>query len=248
MADFIRHAAYQRLSGADTLVLFAHGIQGSPNQFTALAAALPENIDYLCLLLPGHGNSVREFRHSSAHQWRAYFDKTCREMHARYRRVVFVGHSMGCLLGILAETEHAAHFSEMLLLACPLRIRITRRYLLNNWRSAAGTASAETAMFRAANSVHARHPIEYLSCIRPYLGLLRLIRTARRCLPNLDCPVTVVHSDDDEIVSSKMLALFPSSERITKLIVPESGHFIYSEAATRRISAELAGMLKPSGD
>ena len=55
------HSVCSRLSDADTVVLCVHGIQGSPGQFDWLTKNIPEQIDYQCILLPGHGKTNEEF-------------------------------------------------------------------------------------------------------------------------------------------------------------------------------------------
>ena len=62
------HTAFRRETGARTTVLMVHGIMGSPDQFRFLADAIESRnaesnvqIDYSCVLLPGHGGSVRDF-------------------------------------------------------------------------------------------------------------------------------------------------------------------------------------------
>ena len=53
-----QHAAYSRISESDTIVVFVHGIQGSPRQFNYIASNVPKHIDYMCVLLPGHGKTI----------------------------------------------------------------------------------------------------------------------------------------------------------------------------------------------
>lgn len=88
---------------ADTLVLLIHGITGSPHQFDALARHLyAEGISVQSLLLPGHGSTAKAFAQSGRLEWERSVNRAVRHALLRYKNVVLVGHSMGCLLAINA--------------------------------------------------------------------------------------------------------------------------------------------------
>ena len=60
------HQPYFRIiDGADTAILFVHGIVGTPDQFSALLPLVPQEWSCVNLLLPGHGGSVSDFSHTS---------------------------------------------------------------------------------------------------------------------------------------------------------------------------------------
>ena len=99
-----------------TGVLMVHGIQGSPKQFSFLAQSLPENVMTNCLLLPGHGEGVAQFKHSGQESWLSALVNAAKDMRQKCRRLVFVGHSMGCLLGLIAEKKNPGLFDHLILL------------------------------------------------------------------------------------------------------------------------------------
>ncbi len=240
----------QRDTRADTIILFVHGIQGSPSQFNWLADRLPEQVDYMCLLLPGHGASAKEFAKAGHSEWLSFVQQTIDDLSEKYRRIIYVGHSMGCLLGILAANRGGEKICGMLLLACPLKLRPTLRYALNNWRSVIQQNPSDPWVKAAkeANSVRVKHPFEYLMCIKPYLGLLWLMWMTRKELFRTNdflkkLPVVAVHSDGDEIVGKKSLELLKCQINAKTQIVPASGHFLYSEKARQSISDELMLLL-----
>ena len=239
------HTAYQRISGAKTMVVCVHGIQGSPHQFDWLVHTLPEDVDYACVLLPGHGGDVRDFRKCGAADWEKHVRMLCREYRKRYDRLVYAGHSMGCLLGICAAGS-GIRFDGMLLAACPLALKPTLKYFIHNYRAAAGKQAdnpyVETV--RQANSVQASSPWQYLFCIRPYMGLFRLMRKARRCIPDLHMPLILLHSEGDEIVSKRSLRFFRGMPDIKADTLPGCGHFRYSPEARAQIAAELQSMIR----
>lgn len=239
------HSTYQRITGNDTLVLCVHGIQGSPSQFSYLTDRLPADVDFLCPILPGHGGSVSEFARADSSEWLRFLREMLSDLVLRYKRIVYVGHSMGCLLGILAAAEGIAEFSGMLLLACPLALRPTVRYALNNWRAVTqkNPSSPWVQAAKDANSVSCRSPFAYLICIKPYLGLFRLMIMAKRTLAPLKAPVIALHSDGDEIVSRKSLSILSTRAHADTALVPDSGHFLYSSAARQIILQRLLSLL-----
>ncbi len=162
--------------------LFVHGIQGSPAQFQFLIERLPEDVRVRNLLLPGHGADVKAFRRSGREQWLAAVRQAAGELRGQCDRLIFVGHSMGCLLGLETERECPGTFAGMVLLCCPFHIRPTARYLRHSLSAvlpARETGDAFARAAREANSVTAAHPVQYLTCMHPYLELLRLMRTVK---------------------------------------------------------------------
>lgn len=246
MDSFALHRPYSRLSGSDTLVLFLHGIQGSPCQFQYLTAGLPEDVDYMCALLPGHGGSVQTFRRSGSREWLAHFRAICRSICPKYKDVYFVGHSLGCLIGMEAAASGDAHFKAMLLIACPLKIRPTPRYLAVGWQAMRKKfpSSDTAAAAKRANSIAVRHPLELLTCAKPYASLLRMISRAGKTLPAVRASIVMIQSDRDEIVSMRSLKICKRARESRAIIVPDSGHFYYSPAAQMQIRQELAELLK----
>lgn len=222
-------AAEQKRTG----VLCIHGIQGSPRQFDWLIAALPGRTATENLLLPGHGGDVRTFRRSGMRQWQQCVDEAIGRMSAKCDSIVIVGHSMGCLLAIDACVRNPRKIQAMVLMACPLYLRPTLRYVRYAYRAATGKGLDDpyVAAAREANGVAASSPLAYLTCIKPYLHLLAKIPRVRRQLPKLTVPVLVIHSSRDEIVSGRSLKAFSRIPGAQSCTVPESGHFRYSDGA-----------------
>ena len=229
----------------NTAFLFVHGIQGHPRQFQFLIDHLPEGTPYRNILLRGHGADVKAFRSSGREAWLATVRKAVGELLGQCDRLVFVGHSMGCLLGLLTEQAAPGTFSEMLLLCCPFRIRPTYRYLRNNLlasRPAKPTDDPFVQAAREANSVTAAHPAQDLTCVHPYLELLRLVRTVRKNAAAPACPVRFLFSEQDEIVSPRSVRLARERFGVEQEIMPGCGHNWFSEKAKQQIADALNAM------
>ena len=228
-----------------TGILFVHGIQGSPVQFRFLIERLPEDIRVRNLLLPGHGADVKAFRRSGQEQWLAAVRQAAEELREQCDRLIFVGHSMGCLLGLESERERPGIFAEKLLLCCPFRIRPTYRYLRNNLlasRPAKPTDDPFVQAAREANGVTAAHPAQYLTCAHPYLELLRLMREVRKDCALPACKITFVFSEKDEIVSPRSVRLARERFGVEPEIMPGCGHNWFSEKAKQQIADALNAM------
>ena len=241
----VSHFGYERNIGSDTLVLCVHGIQGSPRQFDFLVSELPNSIDYKCVLLPGHGSSIANFRRCWDVEWKEYILHVCETANEKYKRTIFVGHSMGCLLGIYAQSMGIIQFDGMLLLSPPLKIHVHWRYILSIMRLIFqnNQYADNIKAMKQANSINASNPLNYITCIKPYVGLLKLISYSRKEAGKLDVPLIAIHSDMDELVSAKSLSWFRKAPNSKVLTVFESGHYMYSDYAIHLINAQLKALL-----
>lgn len=237
--------------GARTAVLFVHGIQGSPRQFRFLAEALPPDVLVRAPLLPGHGGSVRPFLRSRAEDWLRCVRREALALHRQGARILYVGHSMGCLLGLLAARETEISFARQLFLCCPFRIRPTPRYVRNFIRPLLSDRPSDDPFVRAsraANSVHAAAPAGYLGCIPPYLELFRLMRRVGRQEPPAPDPVSFYFSALDEIVSPRSHAIAEGCPGASVRLLPGCGHNYFTHNARQllrdrllELAAEVSG-------
>lgn len=236
-----QHAAYSRISESDTIVVFVHGIQGSPRQFNYIASNVPKHIDYMCVLLPGHGKTIREFCRSGRKEWIEYFDGICSDLRGRYKRIYFVGHSMGCLIGIDAMIRKTIQFDGMLLMACPLKIRLNVGYVLMCLKTTCTQKSSDSYLraMQEANSIETSTPWKLFTCMKPYFGLASLIFRVRTEIRHLNAKVCIIQSDCDEIVSSRTIRISSKIRNCKVVIAPNSGHFYYSSEANSIICREL---------
>lgn len=242
------HLPFERKTNANTVLLCVHGIQGSPLQFDWIVGNLPEDVDYLCVLLPGHGGSVKRFRNATDAEWRGFLLKICLDLKKKYKRIIYVGHSMGCLLGIDLAAADETLFESMLLLACPIKLKPTLKYFVNNFRAIVGKGLYDPyvdAVYKA-NSVQMHSPLQIITCIKPYWSLLWLMAQARKQIANMHLPIVLVHSENDEIVSKDSLDYFDHLAETKQIAAPQSGHFVYSAAARTVILREIQRIIGAS--
>ena len=229
-----------------TAILFVHGIQGSPAQFQWMINQLPPRIHYENVLLAGHGGNVEAFRHARKKEWQDQVNDTAIKLCRQYRRVCYVGHSMGCLLGMEAAKQSGVHFSSMLLLACPLSLRPTFAYFRNNLLAVLNYHGGNPYILsvKNANSVFAKHAWEYLSCLHPYLELLRLIRDTRKAPQKPINHVTAFFFEKDEIVGKKASRLAKQQFGFTTVQLPQCGHDYWTTSAKEQMMACLIDALQ----
>ncbi len=227
------------MPGKQAGVLTVHGIQGSPKQLHFLTEALPGNTKINSLLLPGHGAGVMQFRQSGHEQWLLSVVDAAQKIRKECSKVIFVGHSMGCLLGLLAEKENPGLFTDMILLCCPYSLRPTFRYLKNSILSFKKNPSDPYILAaKEANSVRAKTPLAYIFCAHPYMELLRMIHSVRQMeLPNV--PVKYFFADHDEIVSPHSIDIADAHQANSAHILTNCGHHCFSEEAKKTVKDAL---------
>lgn len=187
------------MSTPSTAVLFVHGIQGQPKQFQFLIDALPEQVEIRAPLLPGHGQGAGAFRRSGRKQWLEAVLAETQDLLRRGCRVVYVGHSMGCLLGLRVSRMLNHPYQGMLLLCCPFRIQLRDRHRGVLTDENGQDLRAKAAL--AGNSVPIRGPRELPALLHPYWELLRLMGQVRRQKPRGPEGAKFFFSDCDEVVS-----------------------------------------------
>ena len=216
----MEHREYRKtVPGADTAVLFVHGIAGTPTHFR----------DFL---LKGHGGSVRDFSRASMGQWEAQVQQAVAELAATHSRIFVAAHSMGTLFA-MEQAIREPKIRGLFLLAVPLRLRLRLRLAVNCAkvffdRIAPGEESAQAAKDCYGIGPD-RNLLNYLGWIRRYLELFRKIRRTRELLPELKTPGVVFQSAGDEMVSLKAVAELERGSVLSVHVLPCSGHYYYAE-------------------
>lgn len=232
------------MSTPPTAVLFVHGIQGQPKQFQFLIDALPEDVEICAPMLPGHGQNAKAFHASTRRDWLAAVRRETEALLAQGKRVIYVGHSMGCLLGLLISRELGNPYAGMLLLCCPFRPRIAGRF--GDLFRSIGRKREEDPRLAAAlegNSVPVNGFRESLYLLRPYGDLFWLMDRARHIRPRAPEKVKFFFSGNDEVVSAvsvKHARKWPAAELT---ILDGCGHCWFPEPEKQKLLDTLNAML-----
>ena len=245
----LRHQPIIRdVPGAQTAVLFVHGILGTPDHFTFLMEAIPADWSVRNLLLVGHGGGVCDFSRASMDQWKRQVASAVDELCQMHERLYIVAHSMGTLFAIDAARCHPRRIAGLFLLAAPLRLAPKPRILLNCLKIAFDRVPPDdlwTNQARAAYGLDADPRLwRYLGWIPRYLELFAEIRRVRKQLPGLAAPTLVFPSAHDELLSQRAAACFDSLPCARVEILPNSGHYGYPPQDAQHLLSALHAFLR----
>lgn len=244
----MKHEEYRRIvEGADTAVLFIHGIAGTPKHFRPFVSLVPDSFSVRNLLLDGHGKGVRDFSRTSMAAWEDQVRRAVEELASTHDRILIAAHSMGTLFAI-EQALREPKITGLFLLAVPLRLFLRPRLAVNSAKVFFNRIRPEDAVAQAARDCYGidrdGNLPHYLGWVPRYLELFRKIRETRAVLPQLRTPGFVFQSGKDEMVSRKAvrdLAQCPS------LFVSEltcSGHYYYTPQDMELLLTQFRGFLR----
>ena len=221
--------------GADTAVLFIHGICGSPNHFRQLLPleqAVPENWSVYNLVLDGHCARVEDFSHSSMKKWKAQVQRVFDELCHSHKRIILVGHSMGTLLSIHLALQHPEKVARLFLLAVPVKVFVQPRAVGYLLRIAFDHVDEENpvqvAMRDACGIKQTKNILKYLPWAMRMVELLCLCGQTGKILESLQVPCMAFQSEQDEMVSRRSSGILRRSGRVEVISLRNSSHFYYA--------------------
>ena len=210
---------------ATTAALLVHGFTGTPWEMRPLADFLADaGIASLAVRLPGHGSTPEDLAGRRWQEWLHSVDQGYRILSSEYRSVFGMGMSTGCLLLLaLAANER---FSGLVLFSPYLRIR-HRLAPYAGWvrwlRPYYLKESGEDFQLR----YYARKPVAGIHQIN------LLIKSLRRRLADITCPVMAFNGEDDRTVdamsSFELMGLLNSEVRIHAIYGPDVPHVLTLE-------------------
>lgn len=241
------HEEYVRMvEGADTAVLFIHGIVGSPNHFKELVPLVPDHVSVFNMLLDGHGGGVKDFSRSSMKKWEKQTRDTLSKLLETHESVYVAAHSMGTLLAI----ENAVcepRIKGMLLLAVPIKLfwrPVMLRYILSIYFDKASPSDPVSKAARECYGIRIeKNLLSYTGWIPRYLELFHKIGRTKKLLPLVDTPCTAYQSRRDEVVSRRSVKYLNKRSRFTVKTLQSSGHYFYSPEDTELLKEEFSSLL-----
>ena len=242
------HREYVRIvPGADTAVLFLHGIVGTPRLFDSrlpLVHLVPEGWSVYSLLLPGHGGTVEDFSRSTMKNWKDYVWKIFDMLSRTHRRVILAGHSMGTLFALQLAVEKGERIPFLFLLASPICPQVTISAVSHCldliFPGKHGDPAHREAM-SACGSVRLTKKIwKYIPWIPNLLALLREAKKTKNQLPELSVKTVVFQSRKDELVSRSSAKHLGRCPCVHLYELEHSTHFDYADADIRRVQQAFA--------
>lgn len=228
--------------GADTAVLFLHGILGTPKHFRDILPAeslVPSEWSVYNILLDGHGKGVEDFSRTSMKKWREQVWKVFSELSWTHERIILVGHSMGTLFSIQLAAEHPDKVKQLFLLAVPMRPWMRWFGIVNMLRMPFGLIREDHPVEAATKEVCGVGTSwklwKYLGWIPRFLELFAEIGRTEKKLSDLKVPCVAYQSERDELVSNLTRRVLERSGKIQIRYLPDSTHFYYAPDDKKRI-------------
>lgn len=192
-------------SGGDKVILFVHGIFGSPCQFQFLLQEAAQNgFDCEAMLLPGHGGDGKSFLRAKPPDFAQAVYQRTEQLKGRYRQVILAGHSLGGMLSLL--TAARLPVEGVVLFNTPLQPRLSLKSTAISARVLFTQEKKDPPYlrdYRDAFSVTLSHPWQAVGLAPNLVALPRLMKQCRKLLPNLRLPLLVLHSSLDEVCAKR---------------------------------------------
>lgn len=241
------HEAYTRLvPGADTAVLFIHGILGTPGHFSAFLPLIPESMSVVNLLLDGHGKGVREFSRTSMKKWEAQVESTVDSLLATHKKLYIAAHSLGTLLAI--EQAVKKPIAGLFLLAVPIRLSLKPRVFATCWKVYRDRVRDTDVYAAAAKNCcgiqQHKNLLLYLGWIPRFWELLVKIRRTRKLLPGLTAPGVAFQSAEDELVSTASAPYLTSNSTLRVTSLENSTHYYYEPKELAFLQREFQAFIR----
>lgn len=241
------HTPFVRIvPGADTAVIFIHGILGTPDHFLPFLPLIPEGVSVANLLLDGHGEGVREFSHTSMAKWEAQVHSTVDSFLATHQKVYLAAHSLGTLLAI--EQAVKKPIAGLFLLAVPIRLGIKPRVFSTCWKVYRGNIKNTDLYAIAAQNCcgirQHKNPLLYLGWIPRFWELFVKIRKTKKLLPDLAAPAAAYQSANDELVASASTRVLEALSSLRVCVLEGSSHYYYKPEDLAFLQEEFSRFLR----
>ncbi len=228
------HKAYIRnIDNSDTVVLFIHGILGSPDMFKKYIDLIPENWSVYNMLLDGHGKGVSDFANSSMKKWKKQVDRAVYELSLKYDKIIIVGHSMGTLLAINATQKYPTKVKQLFLLATPLKIFLKPIAMITSVKIVFDEVSDDDPIavsMRDGYSINLdKNLLLYLSWIPRYIELFKESNATRSRAKAINVPCNVYLSKKDDMVSVNSGKYFVDNPKVKVTVLEESLHLYFPD-------------------
>ncbi len=190
------------LEGGPVGVLLIHGFTGSPPEMRLVGDYLNQRgLTVSGPLLPGHGTTAEDLNRCQWTDWTAHTEEALGQLQAGCERVFVGGLSMGALLTLYLAAQHpdlsgaivyspATMVANRLIYLTPI-LKYLRREVP---KPAEGDSDLTDAEAEGRVWSYETHPTFATH------ELLKLSRQVQRLLPQVSCPLLVIHSTLDRSI------------------------------------------------
>lgn len=226
-------------------IIYVHGNMGSVKQFVPLINLLQSKsqIDQYNISLPGHDGTISDFKSSNRFAWQQCVNDKISELREEYDGLILVGHSMGGLLLINAAIECPDKIKAVITISLPLYVKITVRAIKIRILCIGKVHDNENESISAARGMNGVLGITLFNSYKLFpstLGLFQLMRETKKILHSLTVPLTIIHSANDEIVSTKTVC-FAQKVLPGVSVVPleQASHFWFPSSELDMIKEQI---------
>lgn len=238
---------FNKKENSKVTVLFVHGILGSPKRFEELYELVPESFSVVKLILDGHGKKAKDFRKSNMKKWKEDVRKTIVSLKKDNQKIIYVGHSMGTLLGINEEVNGASP-DALFLLNVPLKPHMTWKMMkscVNIVYKKEEKFNREERLLKDNCSITlTKNPFAYTLWVPRYLELFKEMRKTRPYISKISHTCICFHSKKDELVSQKTYKYLQKAKNIKTYYLENSTHYFSEGEDLALIKAEFAKLMK----
>lgn len=231
MKERKQHKEYRRVvEGANTAILFVHGIIGTPNHFEKYLPLVPDNISIYNIVIDGHCAGVLDFGRSSLERWEKSYKKVVEELSEKYEKIYVVAHSMGTLFTIneaIVNPKIAGTFFlnvPIIIYLHPIMVPSAFRIVYdiipeNNTRL--------VDMVDCYGINKDKNILKYLTWVPRFVELASLVRRTRKILGNFKTPATAYQGSLDEVVLPASIKYLKKHSSMNVVTLKNSGHYHY---------------------
>lgn len=237
------------LPGGTTGALLVHGFTGSPPEMRLVGDYLHQHgLTVAAPLLPGHGTSIEDLDRRRWSEWTACVEAAYVDLKARCETVFVAGLSLGALLTLYL----AAHHPELpgIVLYSPATWVADRRiYLTPFFKYFIGPqpkgeddltdpAARQRLFSYDRNPTFAAHEV------------LKLTRRVRQLLPQVRCPLLIIHSTGDRAIDPRSAQrTFERAGSADKRLITlhNSGHCLTVDSEWQSVAEETYWFIADRG-
>lgn len=239
---------YKIIENSKITIIFVHGIIGSPYRFKDFYPLVPNDISYVSVVLDGHGKKAKDFSNTSLEKWKDQIHSILISIKEKNQKIIYVGHSMGCLLGILESINDKNLIDYLFLLNVPLRAKLGFMTIKQCLKCAFGNSKKYDEMthcFKDNCCIEtSKNPFVYIGWIPRFFDLFKLMKETRKVITLITTPCICFHSGKDELVQQRTLKYLRKNPSLEIHIQEKAGHYYLNSSDTYEVTERFKNMIK----
>ncbi|MGH0052946.1 MAG: alpha/beta hydrolase [Sphaerochaetaceae bacterium] len=232
--------------GCKKAILLVHGFPSTPSVYHYSAERMhTAGLDVYAPLMPGFGTNPEDFVHTTFTQWFNYLCLYYEDLRKKYETLYVLGISMGGMMTLkLGETycQSPLQPDKLVTIAAPVVYNSLREGIITDWRQ---FFSRTLGLFTPAINAHivtgnpkGEDGSEYWYgygglFIHAGLSLVHAMKTVRKNLGKITCPLFSIHDINDQTVPFRNLKIIEREQHSSdfRILQTEMDNFNHSHHA-----------------